>query len=712
MSLSGLDFKHNYNNQEDDIIRDFMLPSLKEAVRYDRAVGFFSSSSLMSISIGIKKLVENGGHIRLVCSPRLSKEDIEAIKSGYDEREVIENALERNFTPPKDYFEEERLNILSHLIADGILDIKIAYVKSDSPNSLYHVKMGVIYDENANYVAFNGSMNDSKNAFYENEETIDVFSSLNEGYSWAFDKKKYFDSLWNQQSPTYVMDFPDALQLRLSQYHKQLMDLTIDEKELKEKRKPHKKINSPCLPVYIKIRDYQENAYQNWKKNNYRGIYDMATGTGKTYTALYSIANLLHEKNDRLAIVICCPYQHLVVQWAEDLENFGFDYIMGFTGSSQKKWKEKLEELIFDYNHKYKKYLCFITTNASFATKSVQDKLSKIKENLLIVIDEAHNFGTNRLVSLLDDRFEYRLALSATLERHNDLAGTEKLYDFFGQKCIEYTLEMAIDAGMLCKYYYYPIIVNLNEEELEDYNKLSEELTKYIIKHPDGSVEYTKKAEMLLIKRSRIVAGAKMKLDKLAEIIKDFKHDNHLLIYCGATTVVDNDYKEGVPSDEEERQIDAVSKILNNEGIISSQFTSKEDTRQRELLKREFDSGKSMQALVAIRCLDEGVNIPSIDKAIILASSTNPKEYIQRRGRVLRTYSGKSFAIIYDFVTLPRNLNDITAMTDLTYDIGLIKRELTRVKDFASLSLNEYQSEKIIDEIEGVYGSINGGEYD
>lgn len=217
---------------------------------------------------------------------------------------------------------------------------------------------------------------------------------------------------------------------------------------------------------------------------------------------------------------------------------------------------------------------------------------------------------------------------------------------------------------------------------------------------------------MLLIKRSRIVAGAKMKLDKLAEIIKDFKHDNHLLIYCGATTVVDNDYKEGVPSDEEERQIDAVSKILNNEGIISSQFTSKEDSRQRELLKREFDSGKSMQALVAIRCLDEGVNIPSIDKAIILASSTNPKEYIQRRGRVLRTYSGKSFAIIYDFVTLPRNLNDITAMTDLTYDIGLIKRELTRVKDFASLSLNEYQSEKIIDEVEGVYGSINGGEYD
>ena len=703
MSLNGLDFKHNYNNQEDDIIRDFMLPSLKEAVRYDRAVGFFSSSSLMSISIGIKKLVENGGHIRLVCSPRLSKEDIEAIKSGYDEREVIENALERDFTPPKDYFEEERLNILSHLIADGILDIKIAYVKSDSPNSLYHVKMGVIYDENANYVAFNGSMNDSENAFYENEETIDVFSSLNEGYSWAFDKKKYFDSLWNQQSPTYVMDFPDALQLRLSQYHKQLMDLTIDEKELKEKRKPQKKINSPCLPVYIKIRDYQENAYQHWKKNNYRGIYDMATGTGKTYTALYSIANLLHEKNDRLAIVICCPYQHLVVQWAEDLENFGFEYIMGFTGSSQKKWKEKLEELIFDYNHKYKKYLCFITTNASFATKSVQDKLSKIKENLLIVIDEAHNFGTNRLVSLLDDRFEYRLALSATLERHNDLAGTEKLYDFFGQKCIEYTLEMAIDAGMLCKYYYYPIIVNLDEKELEDYNKLSEELTKYIIKHPDGSVEYTKKAEMLLIKRSRIVAGAKMKLDKLAEIIKDFKHDNHLLIYCGATTVVDNDYKEGVPSDEEERQIDAVSKILNNEGIISSQFTSKEDSRQRELLKREFDSGKSMQALVAIRCLDEGVNIPSIDKAIILASSTNPKEYIQRRGRVLRTYSGKSFAIIYDFVTLPRNLNDITAMTDLTYDIGLIKRELTRVKDFASLSLNEYQSEKIIDEIEGVY---------
>ena len=312
---------------------------------------------------------------------------------------------------------------------------------------------------------------------------------------------------------------------------------------------------------------------------------------------------------------------------------------------------------------------------------------------------------------MLDNRFKYRLALSATLDRHNDLIGTTKLYDFFGGKCIEYTLEMAINAGMLCRYYYYPVKIYLEEDELEEYNKLSEELLKYVKKRPDGTIEYSKNAEMILIKRSRIIAGARMKINKLSEIASKFIGENHLLVYCGSTTVTDSDYIENIATEAEIKQVDAATAVLQDLGITPAKFTSEEDAHLRELLKKEFDAGDVIKALVAIRCLDEGVNIPSIDKAIILASSTNPKEYIQRRGRVLRTYKNKTHAIIYDFVTLPRNLQEVSIENGFGHDLGLIKREISRVKDFARLSLNEFDSDKLISEIEDVYGYIEEGEY-
>lgn len=711
MSLANINFNLSYNNQNCDVVRDFLLPSLKQAIEYDRAVGFFSSTSLLAVSVGIKSLVQRGGKIKLICSPRLSEEDIKAINEGYEKRKVIESIINKEFIEPKDEFELERLNILSHLISDGILDIKIATMTTGN-STMFHVKLGIIIDENNNFVAFNGSMNDSTNSFYGNSESIDVYTSLGSDYARAYEKKQFFDRLWNNQEKNVeILDFPESTLQKINNYRKETFNLNIDEEERTAKANLSK-FTIPEIPSYVIIRDYQKEAYKNWKKREFRGIYDMATGTGKTYTALYSIVELLKLKKQNLAIIICCPYQHLVNQWSEDLNEFGFKYIIGFSGSTQKDWKKRFKNSAFNYSHKICKTICFITTNASFATKFVQETISSIKGDILLVVDEAHNFGTCRLVKLLDNRFTYRLALSATLERHNDFIGTNNLYDFFGEKCIEYTLEMAINSGMLCRYYYYPIKIYFDEDELEEYNKLSEELVKYIKRNKDGSIEYSKKAEMILIKRSRIVSGARMKLRKLAEIAQKHKNDNHLLVYCGSTTVTDNDYDENKITDEEIRQIDAVTSILHKLGITSSQFTSKEDARTRELLKREFDEGNVIKALVAIRCLDEGVNIPSIDKAIILASSTNPKEYIQRRGRVLRTYKNKTHAIIYDFVTLPRNLNEVSSENGFGYDLSLIKREIIRVKDFAKLSLNEYDSDELITEIEDAYGYIQEGEYD
>ena len=712
MSFGDLKFELSYNNTDNDIVKEFLIPALNESIEYDRAVGYFSSSALLSMSRGIKGLINNGGKIKLICSPNLNNDDIDAIKKGYEIREVVEKALSRDFVEPKNVFEEERFNILSFLIAEKIMDIKIAVMKSDNPSAIFHDKVGVLYDDKGNYIAFTGSMNESNNAYYQNSESIDVYSSIGSDYQRAINKKSYFDRLWNnEENRMEIFDFPESIICRIDKYRKAEIDFDIDAAEQRSKERD-KNQNQPTVPDYLVIRDYQNDAYQAWKRNEFRGIYDMATGTGKTYTALYSIVNLYHEMNEHLSIVICCPYQHLVNQWMEDLEVFGFKYISGFSQSIQKNWKKDLEKAIFNYNHGIENYICFITTNATFSTSFVQESLKKIQGNLLIVIDEAHNFGTARLSSLLDDKFSYRLALSATLERHNDLVGTQKLLDFFGEKCIEYTLEMAIEAGMLSRYKYYPIPVYLDEDELEQYNVYSEELRKYIRIKKDGSIEYSKKAEMILIKRSRLIAGAKNKLTKLSEIIKQFKNSNHLLVYCGSTTVVDNDYIENKATEEEIRQVDAVTDILEKNGITAAKFTSQENAKERELLKKEFSDGSVIQALVAIRCLDEGVNIPSIDKAIILASSTNPKEYIQRRGRVLRIQEGKKYAVIYDFVTLPRDLDSITPTTDFEYDLSLIKRELSRVKDFASAALNEYESDQLISNIENIYGYIEEGEYD
>lgn len=714
MPLININYKHSYRSPRDNIVEDFLIPSLKEAVKYDRAVGFFSSSALLDLTVGIKKLVENSGKIRVICSPRLSEEDVQAIKMGYKTRkEILENevdVIDKEFRKIEDYFEQERLNILAHLIALNILDIKIA-VPNSSSMGIYHEKLGIMKDSHDNFVVFSGSMNDSNNAYYQNYETIDVFTSFSSDYERALEKKISFDSLWNNNdNEVDVLEFTESLAPVLKKYKKVSVNFNIDNEQFRNT----KEVLFPIIPNWLKIRDYQEEAYTNWKNNNYIGIYDMATGTGKTITALASVTRLLNDKK-KLGIIICCPYQHLVDQWCEDLDGFNYKYIIGHSQSKDKNWKKKLKRSVTSYSYGIINYFCLIITNDSFKSAKVQDILKDIKGDVCLVIDEAHNFGTKKLLSLLDDKYKYRLALSATIERHNDSFGTQKLYDYFNGKCFIYSLEKAISEGKLTNYEYYPIVIYLSEDELEKYNELSEKLSKYIIKKPDGSIDWKNGAEMIMIQRARIVAGAKMKLEKLKEVMTPYKNDNHILVYCGAATVFDSLYKEGLPDKEELKQIEAVQFILSNElNIRVAKFTSSETAEQRNILKKEFDLGKDIQVLAAIRCLDEGVNIPSIDKAFILASSTNPKEYIQRRGRVLRTYPGKTHATIYDFVTLPRDLDSISRTDDLSYDMSLIRREIIRVKDFAKLSLNIRDSDMLIEEIEKVYGHIKeeGMNYD
>lgn len=712
MNFREINIKEEYRSLQDDIVKEFYCPLLKAAKKYQRAVGFFSSTALLEISRGIAGLIQNDGSIELIASPKLSEEDIKAIEQGLALKEtVIAQRLSDSIEAPKDAKEEQRLNLLIYLIAQNKLTIKIAVLQKNNKLGMYHEKMGLMTDCEGNVVAFSGSMNESTTAFEHNYESIDVYQSWNEGSDAkrALNKQLAFEAMWNNQQPFMeVLEFPEAAKRKLFQYRKNNpIDFHLDDGELTGMMTDNKdavRPITPHIPDWVKIREYQEQAIIKWQEQGYRGIFDMATGTGKTYTALAAICRLYDELQGNLAVVIVCPFQHLVEQWLEDLEVFGIRPIVAYSAYKYKDYPQKLRKAVFEYHLESRKFISLITTLDTFASEKVQAHLKKISKNLLLVADEAHNIGAGSYRQLLNDKYTYRLALSATFERHKDAEGTGEMYGFFGAKCITYSLEQAIREGMLTKYHYHPIPVYLSDEELEEYNHISGEIAKNVMLDERGRTRLNEKGKKLAIKRARIAAGAKNKIPVLMDKIQAYKNDSHILIYCGAAKIYECGFEDDTENDI--RQIDKITQKLGLEvGMKVAQFTSRENAAQRKVLREAFTAGDELQALVAIKCLDEGVNIPAIKTAFILASTTNPKEYIQRRGRVLRLCPGKEFAHIYDFVTLPRELSLVPYLSkeEIKYDKALVNSELNRVLEFQRLSENSYDATELIFKIKDAY---------
>lgn len=720
MSLQDLDIRQEYRTLIDNIPREFYLPALSKANSYKRAVGYFSSTALIEISKGITQLVKNNGKIQLVASPNLSQEDIEAIKQGYEKRDIIEKSLIKELESHNEPFEQERLNLLANLIEIGTLDIKIALTETKNGIGMYHEKIGIIGDEFGNKIAFSGSMNETYTGMTVNYESIDVFCSWKDVEDRAINKDKAFDLIWdNEDKGVTVLEFKNLNQEIIKKYKQSQPNYNIDQLEYENPPIEDNDVNESDIvierdfsmfkkPDDIKFHDYQLKAMQIWSENEYQGIYDMATGTGKTYTALGSLEMLCNYLSCKVAIFIVCPYQHLVEQWVEDIKKFNVNPLICY---SQYDYKQKYKNLIFGFNNNTIDNFCVITTNATFTTNQIQEGIDKLKGNVCLVVDEAHNFGAKNQIKCMKSVFNYRLALSATLERHRDEEGTEKLKNYFGKICIKYTLERAINEGKLTPYKYYPIPIYLDDDELFEYNELSNKISKAMGRKQCDDLPQS--VELLLIKRARIIAGAKNKLSALYDIIKDkYTNENNMLIYCGATTVSNYSYEENKINDEEKRQIDIVINMLGNDlDMKVTRFTSTENSKERELIKKNFEKGDMLQALVAIKCLDEGVNIPGIKTAFILASSTNPKEYIQRRGRVLRKSKGKAYAEIYDFVTLPQDIENIAHEFEKS-ELSLVMKEFERMKEFARLSLNSSEFTKLEDKITEFYKLNYVGDFD
>jgi superfamily II DNA or RNA helicase len=706
--LDQLNFQNEYHTFQDDLVKDFYIPCLERSVSYDRAVGFFSGITFQIVGKGLSQLIKNGGKMRLLVSTQLSKEDEEAISKGYDERKIIAQDILNKMDDPTDEFGKGYLCLLSYLISHDILDVKVAVVHSQSKHAILHEKLGLFRDLAGNCVAFSGSGNETPSGLMNNYEEFDVFCSWkgDDPSDRCFAKSVHFNQLWNGQAAIFGVDtieFPDAVKAKIFQYQDFLPREQLEEIDHKYQQKVlESKLIESELPKLgdVHLFDYQNKAIANWKDAGYKGYFDMATGTGKTFTALGALVHLVHDgdiKTKRFFCVIVVPYQHLVTQWAVDCKSFFFDPILAFGNS--KAWKEKFEDAVASIRLHQSKFEAVVITTDSLLHDFVLTGLTSILKNVVFIADEAHNLGAGKISQVLNIDFPFRLGLSATMERHHDDAGNQKLFNFFGKSCISYDLGRAIKEHHLSHYRYYPILVSLDEDELDQYIELSKKISKFSAYEDPDTSDHLK---MLLIKRALVVAGAKAKIEALKKAIGPYKDDFYSLVYCGAVS-----YAGAVEAAEETQLKSVISMLWNDLGMTVSRFTAIETNNQRTQIKSDFQN-KVINAIVAIRCLDEGVNIPCIQRAFILASSTNPKEYIQRRGRVLRLFNPteKPYAEIYDFVTISRPLSEVTNLDQSKKKIesSIAKRELARVVEFSKLSDNSAESTTIINNIREAYG--------
>lgn len=681
MSFKDLDLLPSYKSSKNNLIKDFYNPVLTEAVKYDRVTGYFSSNSLALAAKGLKNFILNDGKMRLLCGTQLSEDDLNTIINASDIAKMISDNFLEDIDSIYDDIELNHVKLLAWMVDNDYLEIKIGIVKNELgyTGGILHEKTGILEDKEHNTLLFSGSNNETARGWssggYGNIEKFKVFLSGEDDKHMEEDITTFEEDWNNKNEYLEVMDVPKAAKEGLvklaPESFDELMVLPLSYGEMRgtgDRRE---------------LRDYQEEAISKWFKNDKQGIFEMATGTGKTFTALNCIKRLLDEKNELLT-VISCPYAHLVEQWANDVENFLDVRSYRIYASGNAKWKKDLSDLVFDFDLGVIDKAIILTTHNTFSRDFFINEVSSILTDTFLIVDEVHHVASKTFsLGLLED-YKYRLALSATPYIHNNQEATDLLFNYFNGIVFSYGIEKALsDTGpgdsILAPYDYFPKAVKLSENELRDYMELSKEIARLSI---FNQKEMSDSYKSLLIKRKNIINDAKSKLDCLRDILRIYDNDlDHLIVFCSP------------------HQKNRVLEILREEGISPvHQFTQDEGTKkseqfgglsQREYLVEKFDEGY-FKSLVAIKCLDEGVDIPSADKVIIMSSSNNPREYIQRRGRVLRRYEGKEKAEIYDMAVIQSD--EYGNLID-----SIIEGEKNRLMDFINLCENQGPCIKLLE---------------
>jgi len=661
MAFNDIDINFSYRSHKDNILEDFYIPVLSNSIKYDRAVGYFSNKLLNYLGKSIYPFIKNNGKMRLIFGISMSTRDIEEINKGYQLRNIVKQKITKEIDKLKIEYLDANLSNICWMIAEGFLDIKIV-AKTERASGIYHEKFSIFEDKKSNKIAISGSINETDNAMKINFEYFDVYKSW-EGISDSKrieEKELYFEQLWNNKTNGLeILDFPVAAKNKLI---KIAPSQPINNFNNKNKIKRSINFNTKIQP-----RDYQKKAIKQWIENKYKGILEMATGTGKTYTALLALQKYLSNNDNKNAILIYCPYTHLIDQWEEsiyDIYSKNVIIIKCFGGKSKwyKNLNTALQKLLLDKNK-----MIFILTTISTGSKELFiNILNSDKINKILICDEVHNAGANQAQEFMNIKADARLGLSATPIRKYDEEGNEKIREYFGESIYKFGLKKAIDRGFLSKYNYKINLCNLNEDEYNDYRKYSKQIAVLYSKSKNKINE--EKLLNLLIKRSKILASCENKLDIFDNLLKKIHDHSNLIVYTAE-----------IPE-----YFDKTLNILNKNDIVCLKIVAKVTNKDRIKIIKKFSKG-DVECLLAMRCLDEGVDIPNANKAIILSSSTNYKQYVQRRGRVLRKSKNNSkdeVADIYDFLVLPLKF-------EYKSDKNLFERELKRVLEFASIAENK-----------------------
>jgi superfamily II DNA or RNA helicase len=701
------DYKSGTENEP----MQFYLDGLANSSEFQLLLGYFSSAAINLLSVGFATFISKGGKMRMVINHLLSEKDKEAIlkaenldsnKTIFDLNDVV------SLGKILDDYDKHFFECLAYLIAEKRIEIKI--IKPKYSDGIAHYKEGVFFD-GENCVGYSGSCNFTYYGLSQNKEKLNIFLSWENGRSNKFIKNqlKIIDDYFNEKESDVEYLSADEIEVAIRDKFgkKDIDELLVQEDELIKRKmslvknpklkgtilKLHEDIDrarrSPRFPYKEGAREYQVDAFNSWVSNDYKGIFAMATGTGKTITALNCLLNE-YQKDKTYKAIIVVPTTALLEQWKKECLKFNYRNII--TVSSKENWNDNLA-----FANTATKFIdtsfIVIVTYASLGKPKFQSHFTQLPKETLLIADEVHNMGSQGILKLLPKiHLEKRIGLSATPHRKFDEGGNEAIENFFNDKSpyvVSYSMKQALDVGWLSQYTYHPHVVSLNEVELKEYIKISNQL----LMHIDPKTHTYKKSpivDMLLLARKRIIHKALNKIDAFKEILRsEFRRKGNLkytLVYVPEG--LEPDYSETDIDTETEEDISLINEYTRavsatDDSLMVKQYTA--SSKNREQILKDYEEGK-VHVLTSMKCLDEGVDVPRSELAIFCSSTGNPRQFIQRRGRVLRLHKDKVHAVIHDLVVVPE-----ISESESNYNMerNLVKKELERVVDFSNLAMNK-----------------------
>jgi len=674
MGLRDLVLPAQMSKGADDIAGDFYLPSMRQALVYDRVAGYFSSAVYLLAWPALRGFADRGGRIRIICSPSLARTDVEGLDLGYrarSEADLAETLLQELSRMLGDEHLTRPTRALAGLVASGVVDVRLAFLEPAAPagsKRIFHDKVGIFRDASGDRIGFRGTMNETYLGLSPdgNLESIDIFPSWVGGRDAErlIDAESRFEHLWANEVPyARVRPFPDLVLAELRRTAAEAPWEVLADQLAAQTPEP----SEPVAAQAVRLRCHQVDALTAWEANGNRGILAHATGSGKTATAIEAIRRRLGAGE---APVIIVPTEALLVQWdrtlREQLRDLAPKILL--CGAGNDHWRDPglLRAWVRRAGSEPRIVLAVVNTAA---TPSFLDAIDPW-ERVFLVGDEAHRLGSLTFRGILQRGGVSRLGLSATPERAGDQEGTAEVMGYFGGVVHTYSLAEAIHDGYLTPYTYDPHLVELTAEEQSRWSDLTVRLRRRYGRIVGAlgaeAALQDDRVRLLLIQRARIVKGAVGKVELAAGIVsKEFRPGQSWLVYCDT-----------------QAQLRLVQQALRERGFHPVEYHSAMSGDEAQTLRELTTNGG---ILVAIHCLDEGVDIPTATHALILASSRNPREFIQRRGRVLRPSPRKTISHVHDAIVLPAPSGAASSSGDFERAIWA---ELARAMEFASTAIN------------------------